>query len=97
MHDAQTTAQQTLSIDLNELLVNHTEHIYHYRGSLTTPPCSEVVEWLVLAKPAVISVATYQLVQARKLDVGFANNRPPIPATPAHRLRYKTPQLFSNN
>lgn len=96
-HNAQTTAQQTLSIDLNELLVNHTEHIYHYRGSLTTPPCSEVVEWLVLAKPAVISVATYQLVQARKLDVGFANNRPPIPATPAHRLRYKTPQLFSNN
>ena len=78
---------RTLSIDLNELLVNHTEHIYHYRGSLTTPPCSEVVEWLVLAKPAVISVATYQLVQARKLDVGFAKQSPADSGNPGPSLK----------
>ena len=79
-----------VSVNLNKLLASHTDELYHYRGSLTTPPCSEIVDWVVLAKPAVISKATYQLVQARKLDVGFANNRPPITATRAHHLRYRS-------
>jgi carbonic anhydrase len=50
---------------------------YRFNGSLTTPPCSEGVRWLVLKKPATVSKA--QLEQFSK-TVGFANNRPIQPA-----------------
>ncbi len=46
---------------------------YRFNGSLTTPPCSEGVVWLVAKKPAAASKA--QIDQFSK-TVGFANNRP---------------------
>ncbi len=53
-----------------------------YRGSLTTPPCSEPVEWAVLTSPITVSEA--QLAAFRAIHDG--NRRPPRPAF-ARRVR----------
>lgn len=54
---------------------------YRFNGSLTTPPCSEGVWWLVLKNPVTVSKA--QVEQFSK-TLGFANNRPvqPVYARP---------------
>lgn len=46
---------------------------YRFEGSLTTPPCSEGVRWMVLQKPVTASKAQ---IEAFRKAVGFANNRP---------------------
>ena len=42
-------------IDLSSLLLED-KHYYSYGGSLTTPPCSEGVNWIVFKEPIVLSV-----------------------------------------
>jgi carbonic anhydrase len=58
-------------IDLNQLLPSTTEH-YQYVGSLTTPPCTEGVQWIVMRSP--LSLSAEQLVQLHKYVRD--NNRP---------------------
>ena len=41
-------------IDLNQLLPRERGY-YTYMGSLTTPPCSEGVLWMVMKQPVTIS------------------------------------------
>jgi carbonic anhydrase len=57
---------------------------YRFNGSLTTPPCSEGVWWLVMKRTVTASKA--QVEQFAK-TVGFANNRPaqPVNARPVLR------------
>jgi carbonic anhydrase len=43
-----------VSIDLNELLPDDRSY-FIYMGSLTTPPCSEGVLWMVMKKPVTLS------------------------------------------
>lgn len=49
---------------------------YRYSGSLTTPPCSEGVRWLVLKQPAKATAAQLGVVGKA---LGQANNRPVQP------------------
>lgn len=56
-------------------LIPQAPTFYHYDGSLTTPPCSEQVQWYVTKQP--ISLANDQF--AIMYDLYNANNRPVRP------------------
>lgn len=42
------TSNPPIMIRPARLLPEHTQHFYTYAGSLTTPPCSEGVQWFIL-------------------------------------------------
>ncbi|KAF7994820.1 hypothetical protein HCN44_004292 [Aphidius gifuensis] len=56
------------SITLSSLLPNDIDTFYTYRGSLTTPPCSEAVTWIIFSTPVPISFR--QMNQFRILSNG---------------------------
>ncbi|NPA28418.1 MAG: carbonic anhydrase family protein [Epsilonproteobacteria bacterium] len=58
--------------DIKELLPKNKDY-YRFNGSLTTPPCSEGVRWIVLKTPVTISKA--QIDKFAKV-MGHPNNRP---------------------
>ena len=60
---------------------------YRYSGSLTTPPCSEGVSWLVMTTPVELSSA--QLSQLEGLFEG--NNRPVQPLNDRSLIEDNTP------
>ena len=59
-----TLADESVEFDVAELLPDDLSY-YSYRGSLTTPPCTEDVDWHVLATPLRISgekIAAYRAI-----------------------------------
>ncbi|DBA05404.1 TPA: hypothetical protein N0F65_007566, partial [Lagenidium giganteum] len=61
-------------------LLNHqtsSNHIFNYHGSLTTPPCSEIVSWWVIATPIGISEAEFK-------QLALAYSRRPVADTSGH-------------
>jgi carbonic anhydrase len=49
------------------------KHYHHYIGSLTTPPCSEGVRWIVMNEPIELSQA-----QIEKFKTVFPHNARPV-------------------
>lgn len=64
-----------ISVNASGLLPKDMKN-YHYFGSLTTPPCSEGVNWTVLKTPIEVSEAQ---IEKFKTLMGFGNNRPVLP------------------
>jgi carbonic anhydrase len=52
--EANTHAAKSADMKLTSLLPNKQQYI-HYKGSLTTPPCSEGVRWFVMKDPITMS------------------------------------------
>ncbi len=70
------------TLDPTALLPDSRDH-FRYEGSLTTPPCSETVDWAVLAQP--ISVSAAQIETFTRLHPG--NTRPLQPLNRRFLLR----------
>lgn len=59
-------------VDYN-LLVQKRDDYFLYNGSLTTPPCTEGVQWVVMKQPI---IASEEQIQHYHDLLGFDNNRP---------------------
>lgn len=72
--DAGAEAAGQVAIDPSGLLPDD-HHAFRYAGSLTTPPCSEIVTWNVYAAPAELSQAQIDAFAAR-----YPHNARPLQA-----------------
>lgn len=63
------------SVDMTALFPV-SKHYYRFSGSLTTPPCTEGVRWLVMKHPATLSATQLSTLQHA---LKHANNRPVQP------------------
>lgn len=70
-HDIDEHSRPDGKLDMLKLIPDM-QDIYHYQGSLTTPPCTEGVEWFVIGNP--IRMSKEQISEFKKLHPG--NSRP---------------------
>ncbi len=75
MEKAKPKAYKNVGIDVNGLLPENRSY-FRLMGSLTTPPCSEGVNWHVLTQP--IQFSAQQITKFKK---AFNNNARPVQAT----------------
>ncbi len=74
---------ENLEIDPSDLIPPQ-HRWYHYRGSLTTPPCTEGVEWFVIADP--ISLSKEQI---RNFTALYSGNARPLQPRNAREIFFE--------
>ncbi|KAG6899192.1 hypothetical protein C0993_012491 [Termitomyces sp. T159_Od127] len=72
------TTVTTRRLSFENLIENIEKNgLYTYQGSLTTPPCSEGITWLVSEKVLPVDVATYKAFKSIiKFNARYAQNTP---------------------
>ena len=70
------TQTKTGPLEFEEIIANIARgKLYQYTGSLTTPPCTEGVQWLVLATPQPLNVDSYNaLKKVLKFNARYTQN-----------------------
>ena len=74
----------TKLVDLSSLVkhLDKKKGLYHYHGSLTTPPCTQVVNWIIVDDPQPISEEQVKVFKSKweenlSFAAGEGNNREP--------------------
>ncbi|GAA4294677.1 carbonic anhydrase [Aestuariibaculum suncheonense] len=62
-------------VDLSGLLLNEKQY-YSYQGSLTTPPCTEEVNWIVFKEPMILSVDEVLKLKSNMPINNYRNEQP---------------------
>lgn len=72
LKDIRNSGQSTVlsGLHIQDMLPQNLHHYYTYQGSLTTPPCTENVQWFLLADTVPFSRA-----QIAKLEVSLLNHQ----------------------
>ncbi len=65
-------AKGKVNINPNNFFPEDTDHYYHYKGSFTTPPCTENVQWYIFKDT--VNISKEQLNSLRKY---YKNNERP--------------------
>jgi carbonic anhydrase len=69
------TDGEKMTVNLAQLLPTD-QRYYSFNGSLTTPPCNEGVQWIVMTKPITASPAE---ISKMREEIGGSNARPVQP------------------
>ncbi|MCH4551868.1 carbonic anhydrase [Aestuariibaculum lutulentum] len=62
-------------VDLSSLMLNEKQY-YSYQGSLTTPPCTENVNWIVFKEPIILSEAEVLKLRSNMPVNNYRNAQP---------------------
>ncbi|XP_052861455.1 carbonic anhydrase 7 [Anopheles cruzii] len=81
---------------LRSLIADDLLHYYTYDGSLTTPPCSEVVTWIDFKEPILLSHAQVQAFRALEDEEGhpLTHNFRPVQPLGDRVVLYNTDELI---